>query len=318
MRQIFSGIVVEPDVGSHAGIPLLETSMKPSDVPKPVIRFQSLEGVENVRLVTGKGVAGSFPPHVHDSLCVGIVDRGVRFIETAESGNVPVHPGHIFVLNPGQAHACTCGRPDDALNGHDYRVLSLGPCMGTQVLSHGKGVDFSLPPFGGIVFSDVVLVRAMNALFAASAQAKKRSDHERILREILERLSVLHAEIAPNIPLPAQTDRNALIRVRQYLDSHYDKRVGLEDLAEVANLSRFHLQRQFSRHIGVSPKNYLLHRRSARAAQLLGRGLETAQVAVLTGFADQSHLTKIFKRFVGMTPARFRTLHARPAGSTVR
>jgi AraC-like DNA-binding protein len=175
-----------------------------------------------------------------------------------------------------------------------------------------------VPPFDGIVFRDAVLVRAMNALFTAPGEAKKAMGHERIVRGILERLSALHAEIAPNIPLPAQTDRNALIRVRQYLDSHYDKRVGLEDLAEVAGLSRFHLQRQFSRHTGVSPKNYLLHRRSANAARLLKQGMEPARVAALTGFADQSHLTKIFKRFVGTTPARFRALHARPAGNTVR
>jgi AraC-like DNA-binding protein len=318
LRQILSGPGVEPDFGSLANIHHLEISMKRSEVSKPVIRFQSLEGVEDVRLVTGKGVAGSFPPHVHVSLCLGIVDRGVRSIETAESGNVLVHPGHIFVLNPGQAHACTCGGSDGALNGHDYRVLSLGPRMGTQDLSHGKGFGSNLPPFGGIVFSDAVLVRAMNALFATSAEAKKRVDHERILREILERLSALHAEIAPNISRPVPPDREILARVRQYLDSHSDEQVALEDLAEVAGLSRFHLQRQFSRHIGVSPKNYLLHRRSANAARLLEQGMEPARVAAFTGFADQSHLTKTFKRFVGTTPARFRALHARPAGNTVR
>jgi AraC-like DNA-binding protein len=158
----------------------------------------------------------------------------------------------------------------------------------------------------------------MNALFTAPGEAKKAMGHERIVRGILERLSALHAEIAPNIPFPARADRHALIRVRQYLDSHYDNQVALEDLAEVAGLSRFHLQRQFSRHIGVSPKNYLLHRRSANAARLLKQGMEPARVAALTGFADQSHLTKIFKRFVGTTPARFRALHACPAGNTVR
>ena len=291
--------------------------MKTSDVSKPIIRFNTLEGMDHVRLVTGKGVTGSFPRHVHASLCVGIVDRGVRYIETVDGQKALVRPGEIFVLNPGQAHACTCGGSLDATStsetmaGHDYRVLSLGSrVVGEPALPSGES-DPPLPGPARIVFRDTSLARALDALFAASSESHETRDHAKLLQKVLDRLHLLGAAAPPIPSFRTRPHQNGLSRVRRYLDVHCCDKVCLGDLAAIADMSPFHLQRQFSRNIGVSPKNYLLQCRAARAAELLNQGMEPAQVAAFTGFADQSHLTKTFKRFVGTTPARFRTFQAK-------
>jgi AraC-like DNA-binding protein len=81
--------------------------------------------------------------------------------------------------------------------------------------------------------------------------------------------------------------------------------VSLAALSSVAALSRFELVRRFRRDTGLTPHAFQTNLRIARARDMLNRGEPAAQVAAQCGFADQPHLTRTFKRAVGVTPARF-------------
>ncbi len=103
-------------------------------------------------------------------------------------------------------------------------------------------------------------------------------------------------------PQAAQGIRRAKAFMRQELG----RDLSLEELARVAGLSRFHFIREFRRATGESPHRYLMKLRVLRAEDLLrtkGRTLSLAQVAAETGFFDQSHLTRHFRRALGTTPA---------------
>jgi transcriptional regulator GlxA family with amidase domain len=73
----------------------------------------------------------------------------------------------------------------------------------------------------------------------------------------------------------------------------------------VSGLSRFHLLRVFSKEIGLPPHAYQIRLRIERARTMLRKGIPPALVAGATGFADQSHFTRHFKRVWGITPARY-------------
>ncbi|WP_407700199.1 helix-turn-helix domain-containing protein [Steroidobacter agaridevorans] len=73
------------------------------------------------------------------------------------------------------------------------------------------------------------------------------------------------------------------------------------------NLSRFHFCRVFRLSVGTSPREYLLQLRLQRAKALLkDSSSSVCEIAGICGFADQSHLTRMFRRRVGATPARWR------------
>jgi AraC family transcriptional regulator len=80
-------------------------------------------------------------------------------------------------------------------------------------------------------------------------------------------------------------------------------------MAAVARLSTYHFARQFKAATGLPPHRYVIMRRVERAKQLLQRDgdLSLAEVAARAGFADQSQLSRHFRRLVGVTPGRFRT-----------
>ena len=92
---------------------------------------------------------------------------------------------------------------------------------------------------------------------------------------------------------------------REYLEENLGRSVTLEELAHRANLGPFHLARVFRDEVGMPPHAYQMQARLGRARSLLLQGWPVARVARETGFADQSHLTRRFKRLVGVPPSRY-------------
>ena len=97
----------------------------------------------------------------------------------------------------------------------------------------------------------------------------------------------------------------AVRRARAFLHAHACDAVRLEALARAVGLSKFHLMHAFRAQLGVSLHQYQLALRIEHAKVLLAGGARVGDVAVAVGFADQSHLTRLFKRRVGLTPGAY-------------
>jgi AraC family transcriptional regulator len=98
-----------------------------------------------------------------------------------------------------------------------------------------------------------------------------------------------------------------LKRVLEYLEAHVDADVSLRTLADLAHPSQSHFIRAFKASIGVTPYRWLLDARVRRAQQLLvDKGWPLTQIAVESGFSDQSHLTRMFRRVTGENPGAWR------------
>ena len=111
------------------------------------------------------------------------------------------------------------------------------------------------------------------------------------------------------LPLPTCKGLSAarLRRVRDFIEAHLDQSLSLTVLADIACLSPYHFSRSFKEAAGVGPQRYVIQRRLERAKSLLRQTHQPlARIAQEAGFADQSHLTSIFRREIGMTPGRFR------------
>ena len=93
--------------------------------------------------------------------------------------------------------------------------------------------------------------------------------------------------------------------VRDYLKSHYAENISLSELASAANLSRFYLLRVFRNQMGVPPHEYQTQVRITQARKLLRKGHSILDTAFETGFFDQSHFSRNFKRITGRTPGQY-------------
>ena len=101
----------------------------------------------------------------------------------------------------------------------------------------------------------------------------------------------------------------ALRRVREFVDSHLERKIDIGTLAATAELSIFHFARAFKQAEGVPPHTFVMQRRVARARELLSETfLPLSEIALQAGFSDQSHFARRFRQAVGVTPGQFRKL----------
>lgn len=98
-------------------------------------------------------------------------------------------------------------------------------------------------------------------------------------------------------------------RAVSYLESNFQSKVTIQDLARISNLSPFHFSRLFTRLVGLSPHEYILSRRLQYSARLLRAHPEYSigDVALTSGFSDQSHFTRSFYRIFAKTPKAYRS-----------
>jgi transcriptional regulator of acetoin/glycerol metabolism/AraC-like DNA-binding protein len=96
-------------------------------------------------------------------------------------------------------------------------------------------------------------------------------------------------------------------RVCDYIEGHLDEKIRLDGLAALAGLSTDHFARAFHQSVGAPPHTYLLRRRLEQVEQML-RETHTplSEIALATGFSDQSHLARHFRRWAGMSPRQVR------------
>ncbi|MEW2163346.1 AraC family transcriptional regulator [Streptomyces sp. NPDC007084] len=232
----------------------------------------------------------AYPMHVHEAWTLLIVDDGaVRYdLDRHEHGT----PHDTVSLLP--PHIPHNGAPATA-DGFRKRVLYLD--------SSRLGEDLIGPAVDGPDLVDPVLRRRVGQLHTALAHPGDELEADSRLTLIAERLrGRLRPSAAAGLPLP---DRPLAHRLRELLDARLVEGVALDEAARLVHAHPAHLVRAFSGAFGIAPHQYLMSRRVDRARRLLLDGRPPGEVAAATGFYDQSHLTRHFRRLVGVTPGRY-------------
>ena len=113
-------------------------------------------------------------------------------------------------------------------------------------------------------------------------------------------------------PAPAVSDGLSawrLKKVREFVDAHLENQISLKTLAETAGLSQMHFAAQFRQACGLTPHEYLLQQRIARAKDLLvNTQLSVLEIALAVGFGTHAHFSNTFRRYTGASPASWRKL----------
>jgi AraC-like DNA-binding protein len=237
-----------------------------------------------------------FVRHAHAEYAIGVCLDGLERIDIEGT----VHhagPGTVVVIGPDEAHG---GGPADVPS-FRYRVLYPTP---TQLVAL-SGADGTGPPprFRRPVLDDPGLALELAAAHRLLATGNGWEADSRLVTA-LGRLVARHAD--PPGP-PDRTPRHPV--ARQVMDRLADQLVcppSLAGLAAELGLSRYQLLRRFAEEVGMPPFGWLAQHRVSRARGLLERGLPPGEVAAAVGFADQAHLTRWFRRVLGVTPGAYR------------
>lgn len=256
--------------------------------------------LNELELRRGFGVARPVPRHWHEEYQFCLIQAGESELNY-RGCNLPTPPASLFMVHPGEVHS---NRVYDDRAGCSYRTLFVDAKLMRRAATEVQGKETGLPFFPTAVVFDEDLLRQYLDLHFALERSSSSLERQVLLLSLLAGLISRFAE-TPARPRSIGLERQAVMRARDYLAEHYAENVSLEKLARIANLSPFHFNRVFSEQLGMPPHAFQTQLRVSRAKALLREGWAISQVASETGFADQSHLTRHFKRLVGVPPGQY-------------
>ena len=245
------------------------------------------------------GIVQPFPNHFHEHYVIGFVEQGERTL-SCRGQEYLLHPGDILLFNPGDNHACTQS------DGGVFAFSGLNLPQETMLdLAAEVTNRRALPGFGQNVLQNEELLCALRILHRMilhrSADLGKEEQLLLLLSALLQHCGQPFDVCVPECPQEVE-------EVCGFIQQHFAEHLTLEQLCHHAGLSRSTLLRAFTRTKGITPYRYLETVRINAAKALLAQGVSPLDAALQTGFADQSHFTKTFSRFIGLAPGVYREI----------
>lgn len=247
-----------------------------------------------------KGVLQKFPNHFHEHYLIGFIENGGSRL-ACKNKNYVTRAGDMVLFNPRDNHACEPFE-DELL---DFRGLNINADVMRDMVGQITG-DAHLPQFTVCVAPGAEQSVLLRDLHSRIMEGQKDFRKEELLFALLEQLLEEYAE--PFIRPAPQAKEAEIRKICAYLDANYAQRISLDDLCRLSGLDKYYLLRAFTRYCGVTPYRYLETVRVARAKSLLEQGVPPVETALRAGFADQSHFTRFFKSFIGVTPRQYQRI----------
>jgi len=261
-------------------------------------------------LVTGSPWPGIFSTHIdsarhygrhwHSTFGFGVLEDGAQRSASGR-GQVDAFAGDVISNNPGEVHD---GQP---LGGPSrrWRMLYLEADAFASMMEgvHGS-VEITRPVIHDPRLA-AAIVRLLDRLEVRRASSAANDAHTLACEEsLVDACTLLRNQYTGAAPLKEAAAE--LRGVRERLADDLLQAPTLAELAASAGLSRFQLLRRFEKQHGVPPHAWLLQQRAERARRLIRDGTDLAGAAAASGFADQSHMTRVFVRHFGFTPGAWR------------
>lgn len=265
---------------------------------KPVFwRDPQLPFIEARSIEDGRKVC--YSRHSHDVFSIGAITAG-QSTYLHEKTTQTIATGTVVVMNPGEVHAC------NPIDDQPWSYLMLyidAQWLGALQRDCGvsnAGVFRGYPAthsrdrflFDGLLDLHRQLVDSRLDTLAKQAAA-------------VGFFTRVEQHLGGSTLTPRHT-KPKVERAARYIDAHYLQPIRLEDVCAVANLSEAYLIRAFEQHYHMTPHAWLVNRRIQHGQAQLRSGEPIADIAQQSGFADQAHFQRAFKKHLAATPGQYK------------
>jgi AraC-like DNA-binding protein len=261
---------------------------------KPSVKVWQPEG-NAYELLSASGITTSMPRQIFQEYLIGVIEKGrAKFayqgeqFEIGDNSLLLIQPGEVFSGQGTLEHPRT------------FRMFHASPQFLQKLISDLAEKEMPLPNFKQPIELNSTLVTTFSQIHRTLEMPHSRLERDNCWLKIGMMLQHCMADSLQLSSFGRESDR--VKQVRSFLMEQFAENVSLEELAALVNLSPFRLNRVFSQEVGIPPHAFLNQVRVWQAKKKLARNIPIAQVAVETGFYDQAHLTRHFKKLLGYTP----------------
>ncbi|MDG6096653.1 AraC family transcriptional regulator [Alteromonas sp. ZYF713] len=256
----------------------------------------NIEGIEVVEICSDR----TFPRHTHDEFGLGYIISGGQESWSGR-GLVEASVNNIITVNSGEVHdgIGISGKP------RHWKMLFIKP---------EKLASLTERSASSLEFCDPVIHRSTSNTLLKSALemiTQPGVSHDELEQRLMLAFSMLLDDESPDDTVSPDKKSKTVNLLLELIQDNWNVPLSLEDMAHTVNLSRYQTLRHFQKQMNMTPHTWLTQYRVKQAKKRLQQGHSLVNTAVECGFADQSHMTRAFKRQFGLSPGKLSRFHAK-------
>ena len=241
----------------------------------------------------------AFPSHIHNAHVLWLNSEGGERYKL-KGCTATLRPGSLSIIEPGIVHSNSSLNPTK----RHLRSLYLGEEFFLYLEKLVTGVTAKKLTLPTSVINNHECWQSAILLHEAIINSHDQLRIDELIVSIFTRIGKLQFG-KTNCSDSLDNSSSRLKNLVDFMRARVNDDISLEDLAEIALCTSYHVIRLFRNQVGMSPHAYLIQLRLERARELIDSGQNIADAALLAGFSDQSHLTRMFKKRYGLTPGLY-------------
>ena len=251
--------------------------------------------LEGVRILSCQG-RHQFDKHLHEDFVIWLNSNACEYY-TVRGASYLLEPGSISIIEPGMIHT---NHSTEQQQSHLRSFYISEKWINNLVCACSENINFDKINTAEITdrYIWLELVKLHDSLLADQGSLELECNLISVFADLFTRIGCLVQDTARSIG-------HKLDVTKEYMHAHLEDSISLDDLAKIAGCSTYHLIRLFRKEMNITPHAYLIQLRLERARSLVDNGESIGDAAFLSGFADQSHLTRKFKVRFGVSPGRY-------------
>jgi AraC-like DNA-binding protein len=258
----------------------------------PALPFIEARSVEDGRKVC-------YSMHSHEVFSIGAITSG-QSTYLHEKSTHTISTGTVVLMNPGEVHAC------NPIEDQPWSYIMLyvdAQWLASVQQACGETQDEGLQPVAAAFSRSPELFAGLLSLYEVLTSQALSSQHKH--EAALAYFTLMQRTLGTTTERVGKSNHK-IERAAAYINQHFLRPIRLEEICEAASLSEAYLIRAFEQRYHMTPHAYLINRRVQHAQAQLRSGARIADIAHQTGFADQAHFQKVFKKHLAATPGQYK------------
>lgn len=232
----------------------------------------------------------TFPAHFHDSYSLGIIEKGTEYL-SFDNKTIIAHANAVIIINPYDVHANRFFDSDS----WKYRAMYIS----IELMRHVQHtIGF---------FNDDPVWFAQNLIDNVHLYQLLLHVHEhRDKNDLYNVLIYLISNYGLSRPEPAINKCDKIGEAASFIHTHFMEKISVDAIAAKYAMNKYKFIRNFKKQTGLTPISYQLLHRISKAKTLLAGDMPITDIALETGFYDQSHFIHYFKKYIGVAPLAYK------------
>lgn len=248
----------------------------------------------NIEIKNCSNSVHSSKAHFHNEVSIALVESGISRTEIGDE-IYEITEDTFLIIPPGVVHKCN---PND-YSDWNFRMLYISPSWFESAFNVKlEQIKFSYMKLNKT--ESLAIIELLNEIENNIIDIEKES-------KLINFISLLLNAENSKKEISKIIYQSQLDKTKKFLDTNYLSTITLDDLVQVSGISKYYLIRQFENSYGLSPHKYITNLRVNHSKELLKTSMDFASIALESGFYDQSHFTKCFKEYTGVTPKKYRS-----------